>query len=322
MVIALFLAYIFPFELFLFSYIVLGPLHYMTELTWLKEKSFFTSESFNWRFLMLVAFFLIGLILIVDVGDLLHFFNDSSPGKVLIDGLLIGLIFSGILFASYSSYINSRLIKIIFTVIAIGLGFLFTDYYWFVFVIALIPTIIHTTIFTGTFVLEGALKNHTAISYVAFIVFILCNLFFFVYPYIEPNILTNQYVQSLFMAGDFFRINQILHHMIYGSNGVSFVLDSAIGTRIQGFIAFAYTYHYLNWFSKTEIIKWNDVPKKWLILSVIVWISSILLHLISIPMGILFITLLSTMHVFMEFPLNHRSFLNVLSLLKMRISSR
>ena len=86
MVIALFLAYIFPFELFLFSYIVLGPLHYMTELTWLKEKSFFTSESFNWRFLMLVAFFLIGLILIPRV----HKFHNIIKGAGLYIILLIG----------------------------------------------------------------------------------------------------------------------------------------------------------------------------------------------------------------------------------------
>ena len=34
-------AYLFPFELFLFSYAVLGPLHYLTEISWLHERKLF-----------------------------------------------------------------------------------------------------------------------------------------------------------------------------------------------------------------------------------------------------------------------------------------
>ncbi|HET9870420.1 MAG TPA: hypothetical protein VFR02_07995, partial [bacterium] len=36
------LAFRFPFELFLFSYTVLGPLHYLTEISWLKDRGFYT----------------------------------------------------------------------------------------------------------------------------------------------------------------------------------------------------------------------------------------------------------------------------------------
>ena len=35
------LAYFFPFELFLFSYAVLGPLHYLTEISWLHDRNYF-----------------------------------------------------------------------------------------------------------------------------------------------------------------------------------------------------------------------------------------------------------------------------------------
>src|SRR5215813_1986954 len=35
-------AFCLPFELFLFSYAVLGPLHYLTEISWLHERRFFT----------------------------------------------------------------------------------------------------------------------------------------------------------------------------------------------------------------------------------------------------------------------------------------
>lgn len=45
MVIALAIAMVIPFELFLFAYAVLGPLHYFTEINWLNEKSFFVPDK-------------------------------------------------------------------------------------------------------------------------------------------------------------------------------------------------------------------------------------------------------------------------------------
>ena len=39
--ISLIIAYYLPFELFLFSYAVLGPLHYATEISWLDKKNYF-----------------------------------------------------------------------------------------------------------------------------------------------------------------------------------------------------------------------------------------------------------------------------------------
>ena len=34
-----------PIELFLFSYVILGPLHYLTELSWLRRRRFFFSRQ-------------------------------------------------------------------------------------------------------------------------------------------------------------------------------------------------------------------------------------------------------------------------------------
>ncbi|HEX3468532.1 MAG TPA: hypothetical protein VHT05_10670, partial [Candidatus Elarobacter sp.] len=41
MVLSCIAAYAFPFELFLFSYAVLGPLHYLTEISWLRDRGYF-----------------------------------------------------------------------------------------------------------------------------------------------------------------------------------------------------------------------------------------------------------------------------------------
>lgn len=42
------LAIFVPFELTLFSYMVLGPGHYLTELSWLKGTQFFTIKKYDY----------------------------------------------------------------------------------------------------------------------------------------------------------------------------------------------------------------------------------------------------------------------------------
>jgi hypothetical protein len=41
MLLALGLAYAVPFELLLLSYVILGPAHYTTEISWLHERKYF-----------------------------------------------------------------------------------------------------------------------------------------------------------------------------------------------------------------------------------------------------------------------------------------
>jgi hypothetical protein len=77
------------------------------------------------------------------------------------------------------------------------------------------------------------------------------------------------------------------------------------------FIAFAYTYHYLNWFSKTKVIKWNQVSKKRMTIIIALWVFSVILYFISFQVGFYALFLLSLLHVFFEFPLNHRTFIGI-----------
>ena len=139
---------------------------------------------------------------------------------------------------------------------------------------------------------------------------VLCNMLFFVISDIDGRLLDNPYVQNIFLEGDFYRINQSVNAVLFSISD-SFILDSPNGLRIQGYIAFAYTYHYLNWFSKTEVIKWHKIPRPQLLFSFVIWIISIAIHLIDVKTGIMFIALLSMLHVIMEFPLNHKSFISI-----------
>src|SRR3979409_1123704 len=69
MVVACILAYLIPFELFLFSYAVLGPLHYLTEISWLHDRKYFTEGGASEKrrqahkgWLILVAVTMVALI--------------------------------------------------------------------------------------------------------------------------------------------------------------------------------------------------------------------------------------------------------------------
>src|ERR1017187_10074061 len=58
------LAYIIPFELFLFSYAVLGPLHYLTEITWLQKRDCFTNGKKDYWLLVICCFILTAIVLL------------------------------------------------------------------------------------------------------------------------------------------------------------------------------------------------------------------------------------------------------------------
>jgi hypothetical protein len=82
-------------------------------------------------------------------------------------------------------------------------------------------------------------------------------------------------------------------------------LTSVIGIKIQVFIAFAYTYHYLNWFSKTSIIGWKkDLSKQKIAAILFIWIGAVGLYLYDYKTGLIALLFLSMLHVFLEFPLN------------------
>jgi hypothetical protein len=102
--------------------------------------------------------------------------------------------------------------------------------------------------------------------------------------------------------------------------GYSFL--SVMGIKIQIFIAFAYLYHYLNWFSKTSIIRWNQNMSKAKIITILtIWIASVSLYLYNFKIGVIALSLLSVIHVFLEFPLNVTSVKGIVGKVKSQFIS-
>ena len=63
------------------------------------------------------------------------------------------------------------------------------------------------------------------------------------------------------------------------------VFNSEFSLMVMRFIAWAYTYHYLNWFSKTSIIGWHKISKLRFTAVLVLWIGSLVLYAMDYALG-------------------------------------
>ncbi|MFN0033065.1 MAG: hypothetical protein ACKVOR_12970 [Flavobacteriales bacterium] len=295
------LAFLLPFELFLFSYAVLGPLHYLTELSWLEKKSFFVTDKKEvWLFVILAV--------VVALGSIKPDTNlNQYVGLLMMAGFLYALC---MLVLKKTAW---RIAGVVFIVIVMQGCKLnqFPDM-WFVFFGILLPTIIHVFLFTGAFILFGALKSRSFSGLASLVVFLFCCVLFFVW---KPALFYDDVstaVRDTYRS--FHIVNFAMYKLLFDANAAvsdAQFYTSAPFVAIMRFIAFAYTYHYLNWFSKTSVIKWNDVSKTRMALIVVFWLLSVGLFLFDYKTGLLALLALSLIHVLCEFPLNHITFAGI-----------
>ena len=176
---------------------------------------------------------------------------------------------------------------------------------------AYIPTLIHVYFFTMFFMLFGALKSKSKYGYAAVVTLIICGIIPFVIDLPMFNYQVSSGVKNIYDK-TFFPLNQTLFHTFQlGTPDETGVYTSRMGIMLTRFIAFAYTYHYLNWFSKTSIIQWHKVPVTNLIIVLALWGISIGLYAYNYIIGFTALLFLSFMHVFVEFPLNFQSFVGI-----------
>jgi hypothetical protein len=283
------LAVLIPFELVLLSYAILGPAHYLTEISWLKERQFFTPKKYD--YLWLIPVIIITLLLKLPFANLLYYTFGLSFILLVVKGRLKQLLAFALLVAAGYFLLTNNLLRTIF-----GLY---------------IPTLIHVYLFTGAFLLYGALKSRQLSGYVALLVFVAC-------PVLLTILFTSYNTQPTAWAinsyGYFANLNTTTlrnQHINIYTNAASIAL-----TRI---IAFAYTYHYINWFSKTRVINWHRIPIKRAIIIGVIWVASVAFYFYNYRLGIKWLFLLSLAHVILEFPLNHHSFIGIRRELKFRL---
>lgn len=320
-------ALIIPFELFLFSFIVLGPLHYMTEIGWLKERDFFMPYKRDYWILVVLCVLTGCLYLLFEFFDLAVgqdlAANIGEDAIFMLQKWVPTLTFLAFIAAFGIVVFKKWSIRLLVILGGLALAFALQNLPWYMVIFGIfIPTIIHTTLFTGAFLLFGAMKNKSLSGYLSFAVFVFCSSIFFFLQMDLGAYVISQGVQDIFLKSEFYTVNYNLYLLLEPNSEDKLVLDSAIGLQIQGFIAFAYTYHYLNWFSKTEVIQWHKIPRRWLIATLIVWLGGIALYLYEIRLGLAALIFISLMHVFLEFPLNHRSFVGIFGEFRKRLFLR
>lgn len=311
MVLSLVPAFFLPFSTFLFVYAFLGPLHYLTEINWLHKKQYFTQNKYEYGFIYLLTA-IIGLLILF-----------KSPLRGYTPLLTFTVFFGTLGFVALKNNRQKILFTLLFALIGALLYFGLNKYFRIVFS-TLMPTIIHVFVFTGFFILIGALKSGSTTGKVSLGVFVACALVaLFAGTGLNVEI-ANEAIQNNYSS--FRKVSKVLMALfgMFGtqnsliSGGTSslneadlLVYFSTTGIKVMRFIAFAYTYHYLNWFSKTSVIQWHNTKRVNLVVILAVWLASVALYLFDYKTGLKWLFLLSFGHVLLEFPLNHRSFIEI-----------
>lgn len=404
MLITAVLAYFFPFETFLLAYAYLGPLHYLTEISWLHDRNYYSKGKYDFIVLLLVGILLSYAAFAKDFGVSLEVY-DYFVKMNLFDKLLVFALFSSILFALVKN-LFVKIIAILFLYVFVS-GWLSPENSTSnaesttVFALtSLVPTLIHVYLFTGLFMLFGSLKTRSVSGMWQMVGFVVVPLLLvFALPVdtkapiskfgkdahyakgdgfyatnisildhfnlIEDPIYTNADFVAFVNKKDFkdanaqyqfiakadlkkiidslkkkpndayvmnkqpinpnFQADNILalylkpevlneYQMkpmpakIFSGFSLekyaSIVYNSTVGIMLMRFIAFAYLYHYLNWFSKTEVIRWHQVPKLRFAAVILLWVVASVFYTYDYSLGLSLLFFLSFSHVLLEFPLN------------------
>jgi hypothetical protein len=371
-------AFFLPFETFLLAYAFLGPLHYLTEISWLHDRQYFTKGKYDFVPLLLIGVALSYAAFAKDFDFNIDFYKEFVALN-LFDRLLVLALFSSLLFAFVKNLVV-KIIAILFIFIFIS-GWLAPENATenskstTIFALtSLVPTLIHVYLFTGLFMLFGALKSRSKTGLLSVLAFIIIPIYLVYGLPVTPkkNYISDYGKEAYYADGDgFFSTNvsimrqfelsknmsnsdyinylikdsvekekaliifkdslnkdfiiQNPDHPMYmmsvpladskpGSpkeNWWSLVFFSSAGIMLMRFIAFAYMYHYLNWFSKTEVIRWHKVPKIRFVAVLLLWLTACALYAYNYSLGLSFLFFLSFTHVLLEFPLNMVSIVGI-----------
>jgi hypothetical protein len=312
--VSLLVAFNIPFQLFLFSYAFLGPLHYLTEINWLKKQNYFsTTASRKWITVFFVLTFLIICPQILNQFIIPHL-NKGSDHVLMSISKFLGSIYTNLIFIAFFTAFGFAFLKNGLQILYLFIAAIILSYWVVKIKIGLIligtflPTLIHVYLFTLLFMLYGAIKNKSRYGYVS----VLCMLLVIIIISMA-NINPDDYRVSDQVLANFFMSKMQLviaaSAQLLGSvqEGDKMSIYSTLMIKIQIFIAFAYTYHYLNWFSKTSIIKWHQISKTQSTTILTFWFLSIALYLYDYKTGLAVLLFLSFLHVILEFPLNYIS---------------
>jgi hypothetical protein len=274
---ALALAYLLPFELLILSYAVLGPAHYLTEISWLHDRRYFLPHRGIALLLSLTA---LGAMFVADPFWLGVVVSFSFVACAILARMGTGAWALAVLGCAAGSFAVLCRFDLPFAIA------------W-----ALIPSVIHVSVFTLVFMAVGAHKAGSRAQLAIVLAYISAIGAILVFPPSSATVipalagLGREYFGDIAPA-----LGRLFGHP-----------DLRFDARITGLLSFVYTYHYLNWFIKADVIRWAAVPKPRLAGIAVLSAAATGLYFYNYLYGFLVLLLLSLIHVLLEFPLNSLS---------------
>jgi hypothetical protein len=309
-----------PFETFLLAYIVLGPLHYLTEISWLHDRHYFTRRRHDYLMLVAAAC-LVTIVTFLPIPD--------TPS-----GVVVALSFAAFATSLVCVLSDSIAMRVLMAAAGLVVGAqLATQPALDRLIGTFLPTIIHVFIFTGLFILVGALRARSISGVLSLVVFLGAAVMFTVVHPTAASYQASDYARGAYgtatARGTFVPGFMTLNYLLLTGLGIhdfgvqqttteqfvasinDYLYAHPVALSLMGFIAFAYLYHYLNWFSKTSIIRWNEISRARLGVIVAVWLVSVALYAYDGQVGFRWLFFLSFVHVLLEFPLNHVTVMSI-----------
>ena len=281
-------ALILPFHLFLVAYAVLGPLHYLTQLRWLHRRRYFIPSTAPRFALWLGAGLAVAAVAPAALG--------LQPPA----GLQATVALCALAIAAAMSWAPSPRGLIGALGAGLAVAFLTADQPAVAFALTvLMPTVVHVWLFTLFFMLFGAFRANSAVGKLnaALLLtapFVLAMASSVPYVSLAPSSL------SVFVDGGFADLNVRLTAFLGLDAG-----DARTVRTVQAFLAFAYAYHYLNWFTKTSIIGWQaGLTRRSKRVLLGLWLVFSGIYAIDFSLGVATSFVLSVLHVYAELPLD------------------
>jgi hypothetical protein len=274
MLLALGIAYVVPFELLLLSYVILGPAHYTTEISWLHDRKYFLPHRG------------VAVVLAVVAAAAAMIDNASSVGLVLWSAFVICALFGATTTGAQG---------VVLVIGALGAtGLMYARAPSLAVLGILLPTLIHVSLFTLVFMTLGAYRAGSRMQGALVAVYLLAIGLILAFP---PS--ASVVIPAFAEVG-----REYFGNVVPALGRVFGTPDLTLDGRFTGLLAFVYTYHYLNWFIKADVIRWTEIPPARLALVAIVSAASTALYFYDYALGFSVLLALSLVHVVLEFPLN------------------
>lgn len=306
------LALFVPFTTLVGSYLILGPVHYLTEIRWIARKNYFFGSS-SWPVVAGLATAAVAIPPLLYY-NLLPLLDDSATLKAGLESwsrwsnAAIVIAFAWPLLNM--TVANGRVRNVGMVVIVVLALLMNNAASYKLWIGLMLPTLIHVYFFTLLFMIQGNMKKGARkwIGWTNVLAVIIVPILLVIIPsemiHLEIPVIVKEGMDQIGMIN----LNAQLQAMMGLSDGKSFFFYEPQGIMVQRVLAFAYLHHYLNWFAKTSVIGWHkEISKRQAFQLVALFSVLIALYFLKFSLGLRLAIALSFLHVFLEFPVNIQS---------------